>query len=217
MLEYDTWEDEDTGYRCKVYYDETPPNPREDWDNLCKIVVPDRCRYLSSEYDLGLEWDDRDADLEILESPEVYDYRPIYVYDHSAVSFSLGSFCDPWDSGQIGYIVALREDVENEWGKEKADTDEVKKLVVQNMEGEVEALDQYSRGEVYWYEIVDENDDQVDSCGGYFGDAGLEDIKAAFEWHVEDRKQEIREQKEEDNSLLVSAGIDPETVYEKEA
>lgn len=29
---------------------------------------------------------------------------PLYLYDHSGITISTSEFCDPWDSGQIGFI-----------------------------------------------------------------------------------------------------------------
>ena len=31
-------------------------------------------------------------------------YLPLYLYDHSGITMSTGSFCDSWDSGQVGFI-----------------------------------------------------------------------------------------------------------------
>lgn len=81
----------------------------------------------------GLDEDDLDAlvndindmSVEELEDelrsfPDVEVYN-IYMYEHGGVSFSLSDadypFNDPWDSGQIGWWVATKEEIENEIGK----------------------------------------------------------------------------------------------------
>ena len=45
---------------------------------------------------------------------------------------------------------------------------------------EVNTYDLYLRGDVYYYMLLDENDAVEDSCGGYFGDEGIEQIKNEF-------------------------------------
>jgi hypothetical protein len=39
-----------------------------------------------------------------------------------------------------------------------------------HVEGEVKTLDNYIKGNVYWFKIEDENGYEVDSCGGFIGD-----------------------------------------------
>lgn len=212
MSDYVVKEWSDAGLTCKVYYDDSPLNPRTDWDNLCKLVLPDN-RTLDSELDLGLEWEDEKEDEERLMKNDVYMYSGLYRYEHSGVAYSTGPFGDPWDSGQVGYIVAMRKDVEKEWGKDKADTKEVRDLVWQNMQGEVEALSQWANGEVYGFVITDDDtDEEIDSCWGFFGDDGLEEIKAEFDGYVEDRKREEREAFEAENSLFIASGINLATL-----
>ena len=38
------------------------------------------------------------------------------------------------------------------------------------MNVKLKTLDNYIKGNVYWFKIEDENGDEVDSCGGFFGD-----------------------------------------------
>lgn len=36
---------------------------------------------------------------------------PVYMYDHGELVFSTSQFTCPWDSGQVGFIFATREDI----------------------------------------------------------------------------------------------------------
>lgn len=43
-------------------------------------------------------------------------YRPVYMIDHSGLSFSTTPFHCPWDSGQIGFIYARASDIQKRYG-----------------------------------------------------------------------------------------------------
>lgn len=126
------------------------------------------------------------SDCETLLEGKVF-YYPLYLYDHSGITMSIGSFGDPWDSGQVGWIYCTKDDIEKEYNSfTQKDIDTAMSV----MESEVEVYDQYLRGDVYWYsrdsfiggKIGDESvrpedvleDDcfwrTEDSCGGFFGD-----------------------------------------------
>src|SRR5580692_11428356 len=40
---------------------------------------------------------------------------PLYLYDHGGITMSTGPFLCPWDSGQVGYIVATPEAIRKEF------------------------------------------------------------------------------------------------------
>jgi hypothetical protein len=90
---------------------------------------------------------------------------PLYLYDHSGISMSTGSFSCPWDSGCVGVIVCHRDTVKKEFD---GDEDRARKA----LEAEVEVYDQYLRGDVYGFivEMFDGKDwNEIDSCWGFFG------------------------------------------------
>jgi len=79
-----------------------------------------------------------------------YVILPLYLYDHSGISMSTGSFGDPWDSGQVGFIYVSRETILKEWGNgSKILTKKLKERAIKYLEGEVETYDDYLRGNVY--------------------------------------------------------------------
>jgi hypothetical protein len=114
---------------------------------------------------------------------------PLYLYDHSGLSISTGSFHDMWDSGQVGFIFVTKEEVKKEYNK-KLCTKQIKELAEKVLESEVTVYDQYLRGDVYGYalyklnldddmELEDSDDpadfgEEIDSCWGYYG---LRDLK----------------------------------------
>lgn len=106
---------------------------------------------------------------------------PVYMYEHSAVALSVGSFVGraqhaEWDSGQIGWAYITPERIE-----ETGITDYEGAIAT-----EVETLGQWMNGEVYGY-IVEERRDytkvyhdgdeseedydwqETDSCWGFIG------------------------------------------------
>lgn len=113
-------------------------------------------------------------------------YLPLYLYDHSGITMNTGGFSCSWDSGQMGWIYATKEDIQKEYG---AFTEENLQKAYQCLEGEVETYAQFLEGDVYWYRLEKflggtvgtervapedalEDDyfwDIEDSCGGFYG------------------------------------------------
>ena len=106
-----------------------------------------------------------------------YVILPLYLYDHSGISMSVGRdypFNCPWDSGQVGVIVCDKKTIDEEFGGDK---DKAEKA----LRDEVEVYDQYIRGDVYGF-IIEEREtedcehcerefdwEHVDSCFGFYG------------------------------------------------
>ena len=105
---------------------------------------------------------------------------PLYLYDHSGITMSTGSFGCPWDSGQVGFIYMTREKAEENWPSLKDDPDALRLKAEERLEAEVEVYDQYLTGEVYGYVIEDDDGEEVESCWGFYGeeDAQQEGEKA---------------------------------------
>lgn len=77
----------------------------------------------------------------------------LYLYDHSGITMSTGSFGCPWDSGQVGFIYAPW-DPEAPSGKDDEPhgiTDP--EMLKAALEQEVETYDLFITGQVYGYEI----------------------------------------------------------------
>jgi len=96
---------------------------------------------------------------------------PLYLYDHSGISISTGSFVGravhaEWDSGQVGYIYADHDDILNNFGQV---TPETVKQAKECLEGEVEAYDAYLCGDCWGYRTFMYGH-EMDSCWGFLGD-----------------------------------------------
>lgn len=144
---------------------------------------------------------------------------PLFLMDHSGISMSTGSFNDPWDSGQVGFIYCDLEKAKKEWAPDSEggwDTpvdewmdgtkyigaeqkllppEQRKKITLRTvaervLRGEVETYNQYLRGDVYGYTAGD------DSCRGFFGsdhkESGLlEQARAAIDWKIRQTKRYV--------------------------
>ena len=155
------------GYTIKVVQDEEPQSPRE-FDNLGKMVcfhkrytLPNETSHKSTDYSgwNGLQ------NLIHDESPEVI--LPVYMYDHSGLTINTTGFSCPWDSGQIGFIFASKQDVTKEFGEV---TSEVVTKVKKVLEAEVKEYSDFLEGNVYGFVVESADGNQIDSCWGFIGD-----------------------------------------------
>ena len=159
-----------------------PQNPREDFEPLGTIA------YKHSRYDLGeeeisdpIEWleeklglqskgeysDERLAELEE-RFFEKYIALPLYLYDHSGITMATTPFGCRWDSGKVGYIYQTKEKI-REWYDWKVITAKRREQIEKYLEVEVNEYDQYLTGEVFRFKVEDEEGEEVDSCGGFYG------------------------------------------------
>ena len=95
---------------------------------------------------------------------------PLYLYDHSGISMSVGSFIGraqhaEWDSGQVGWIYAAPEDIQKEFGNLSADSYQKAEAL---MKGEVNTYDLYLMGQCYGFRLF-ENGEETESCWGFLG------------------------------------------------
>lgn len=98
---------------------------------------------------------------------------PLYLYDHSGITMSTGSFNDPWDSGQVGWIYCTKEHAEKELNTKGKGW---KQAAIDCLESEVQTYDYYIMGDVYGFTIEEQTDseadewEETDSCWGFIGD-----------------------------------------------
>ncbi len=169
--------------KLKIYFDQCGigESPRE-WDNL-GIIAYKHSRYCLGEEQISdpIDWleeklgvakkyeynNDRLYELEELFFEAFVGFR-LYLYDHSGQTISTTPFHCPWDSGQVGYIYTTKERM-REWNGVKRVTDAIKERAAKSLLAEVKEFDLYIRGDVYRFEILDEEGFHVDSCGGFYG------------------------------------------------
>lgn len=177
----------------KVVQDQDPTSPRE-FDNAGLMACWHR------RYNLGDVQPKQDpAEWLKDNAPKGSIVLPLYLMDHSGISISTGSFGDPWDSGQIGYIVATPEHIRKFTGKKRI-TAKLRATFETYLRQEVKTYDDFLTGNVWGYTIESvkdcescgsktHGDEEVDdSCWGFFGD-DLEGMKA----HVDPKYHEALE------------------------
>lgn len=136
------------------------------------------------------------------------EWMPLWLYDHGGITISCGArtgqHADRWDSGCVGWIVAMKDKIMQETTEilrgedgepirveykheggpstygvmSRPLTDETwRKRAIEVMENEVEVYDQYLRGEVFGYTLYEQQEDEwveQESCLGFYGDDLLE-------------------------------------------
>ncbi len=112
---------------------------------------------------------------------------PIYTYEHGGVAHSLGGFGCQWDSGVSGFVYALADDIEREFGT--AGADETLERWIELVDSHLSELNDYLSGECYSYSVNDKQGLVDESCGGFIGNEGrkaaLEQIQSIAEAHIQ--------------------------------
>lgn len=110
---------------------------------------------------------------------------PVYLYDHSGLRMNTGGFSCPWDSGQVGFIYASNEQVQDEFGgdREKAEA---------CLRSEVKVYDTYLSGGFTGYVVEDVEGNDLDSCWGFDDpDHCLQQAKSMADYYADQRDAEI--------------------------
>jgi hypothetical protein len=141
--------------------DPDPVHPREDFDHLGTMVCFHR-RYSLGDIDHGLSLEEAKE----LEARDDVISLPLYLYDHSGLTMNTTGFSCPWDSGKVGFIYVTKERAEKEGVPDPEAL----------LRAEVKEYDQYLRGEVYGYRVLDEAGKELDSCWGFYGDYNVSGI-----------------------------------------
>ena len=109
------------GHNIAIEIDESPMNPRTEWDNLGEIHCCSTRHYLGEHnHD---NWDDFNEMLAVAKRQNDLVF-PVFAYIHSGIALSMKSFYGKlpqghaeFDSGQSGYIVIRKKDIIENWGK----------------------------------------------------------------------------------------------------
>lgn len=159
-----------------------PTNPREDSEMLGTMAykhrnyclgeeqISDPIEWLEEKLGLTPKYEYTNERLEELEARFYKEYiaLPLYLYDHSGITMKTTPFGCRWDSGKVGYIYLSKAKAREEYGY-KLITKTRREKLLSYLESEVKTFDQYLTGEVYSFKIEDENQDEIDSCGGFYG------------------------------------------------
>ena len=192
------------GYNINIKYDHDPESPREAWENLGTIYSNHRSYSpdnKSIEYLTNQEcYQNDNGDFDTDKLGEDYIWMPVYAYIHSGITVSCrryGIYRDSWDSGLFGIIAVEKSAVMKEHGYKEIGEKE-RKVIECCLEGEIQTLDSYYTGEVYGYTItkVDDtgNEEEYDSCWGYYGDDNLkhieEECKSLIDNYIKNERKE---------------------------
>ena len=169
------------GYTLCIY-DEEMESPRDFYSdtNIGKMVCFHRRYNLGDKHDFKNpseveEWFNVNKD-------EIAFIMPLYLLDHSGLVMSTHDFCDPWDSGQVGYIYCTKENLKKHGYDETTTKEELESLL--NLE--VQQYSDWLMGipQCYGFYITDENDDTIYNQGIY-ADDDLEHLLAKMKNDVD--------------------------------
>jgi hypothetical protein len=155
---------EDNRVKLEIIQDLDPSHPRTDFDNMFTMVCWHNRYNLGDKHDFETPW----AFKEWCKEQKGLIIKPLFLYDHSGITISTGSFSDHWDSGQVGWIYCTRENARKEMMVKRL-TKKVMAQVLKNLECEVEIYDQYLTGDVWGYNYKSHDGIHDDSCWGFFG------------------------------------------------
>lgn len=150
--------------------DSDTESPR-DWENM-GVMVAFHGRYILGDKEHGYKssdyngWDELKA--AILRDHPGSVILPLYMYDHSGITMNTVGYSCKWDSGQVGFIYATPEAIRLAYGVKRI-TAVTRTKAQDSLVKEVSVYDKYISGEVYRYEVLNDDGDVIDSCGGFYG------------------------------------------------
>ena len=191
----------------RIFQDEDPQNPRHEYDHVSIMVCSHK------RYDLGDKDDVHGINFknfngwsevreEIKERFKTEYILPLFLYDHSGITISVGGFShvdsQRWDWGQVGFIFIPSDVMKKDYPGygEKTLQDRAEEIMV----SEVKEYDQYLTGDVYGYDIVQvshcehcdkDTEETLDSCYGFYGMEYCRDDAVSQAKHIleEDEKR----------------------------
>ena len=162
------------GYQIVIETDDNAGNPRTEWDNLGTMAcfhkrysLGDDKKTHELDSDDFANWAAMKKHIETVLNAAVV--LPIYMYDHSGQTVNTTGFSCQWDSGQIGFIFITKEKARHEYSVKRI-SKKLKARLTEYLISEVQTYDDYMTGSVYGYKVLDENEEELDACWGYYGD-----------------------------------------------
>lgn len=166
----------------KIYRDNDAENPRDFMEHASRMAYKHRNYILGDEViSEPIEW--LESKLKTQHKGEYTNQRlneleerfftefiaqPLYVYEHSGISISTTPFSCKWDSGKVGYIYITPKDAREERGVKRI-TKKVREIILNDLNSQVQTYNTYLNGDVFRFEVFDEEGEEIDSCGGFYG------------------------------------------------
>ena len=156
-----------------ISYYENTESPRE-WSNLGYFITkdsnynsPDKNevlkRIVANTGDIAKDQEEHikliKKEVEEQTDEKVIAIYPVVKYEHSGVSYSLGTN-HGFDCSNNGFYI-VTDKTAKEVGTAKKD---FKRII----EGEIETYNQYANGNVYCFTLYDEDGELEDSCSGFY-------------------------------------------------
>ena len=148
------------GFKVEICRDDFPMNPRG-YDNTAILACWHRRLNLGDKQIQHMTEEELREDVS-----DILVLLPLYLYEHSGITMNTTGFSCQFDSGQVGWGYITKESAEKmgcvgpEWTEERLKA---------HIRDEVSVYDHYIRGEVYGYRILNNEDEEVESCWGYDG------------------------------------------------
>lgn len=166
------------GLRLVVEPEEDAPHPRKEWDGAFGTVA-----LFIRDYDVGDDLakkgyptDPHEFRRWVTSSKQVAVRLEVYSYVHSGISITahdpykevLGyPFTDRWDAGLAGYAFCTKQEIRDCMGLTRV-TAKVRERAKEWLREEVETLNKYLNNDVYWVQVVDNQDNCLFSCGNVY-------------------------------------------------
>lgn len=160
-----------------------------DCDNVGVMVcfhkrydLGDKHSYRSEDF---LNWEEMKAHFvkNGLDDKPVAELLPLYLYNHSGLAMNTTGFPCRWDSGQVGFIIATRKSVKDQMCISRL-TKKAREKIRKALIAEVEAYHQFISGDVWYYQISDEDGEFVEGHGNLYG----------YDYCVQEAKQAAKRQ-----------------------
>lgn len=100
----------------------------------------------------------------LVDERKAFVIKKVSATDHSSFNIYVGEPKCPFDSGTVGFAYMTKEEVIKEFGNDSKKSIAKAEALIK---AEVEEFDRYLNGESYEAKILDENENEFDSCGGF--------------------------------------------------
>ena len=188
------------GKTLNIIQDSHCENPRS-WDNLSKMIFFNKKKSIGDKHDINFPFDFESRQYFIERGGEYVKKitnssicLPVHYYEHGGCGISL-SYEYPyncrWDSCTIGFVIVTKEDIRKEYGVKRI-SQKILGRVMKVVEGETETLNQYISGEVYGFEVKNEDGKIEDSCWGFYGvDECFNEAKSIVEYYMKEELETV--------------------------
>ena len=174
------------GHLIEVVQDEHPLHPREDFDNLTEFHYMGIGHYVLGDRKHAHNSRKCMEDM-LAEARKQGDMIfQLFAYIHGGIVLSLESFMGKlpqghaeFDSGQCGFVIVRKKEMLDNFGGKKW-TKKLKERAYEIALNDVDIFNKYMRGEVYGYEIDDE-----DSGYGYYStEDAVAEAKSIIDYNI---------------------------------